>query len=58
MTRHRAPSRAPEQAVRLGKLTGHTWHVCDVCGEGMMRSRRAGPRRCVITPGCGGSHRP
>jgi hypothetical protein len=68
-----APTSAPEQAVRLaadarehyragGKIKSkalrHVWMVCDTCGEGVMRKKSAGPKKCVITPGCEGSHRP
>ena len=45
-------------AVLAGEQTGHVWACCDVCGEGLMRPKSAGPKRCVFTPGCEGSHRP
>jgi hypothetical protein len=69
----RQPAEALEHNVRLGadpvehynagdtvrmKALRHTWAVCPDCGEGTMRPKGAGPKRCVITPGCEGSHRP
>jgi hypothetical protein len=51
-------NRALVHAVLLGAHTGHVWARCDQCGEGMMRKKGAGPRRCVMTPGCTGKRRP
>jgi hypothetical protein len=49
-------NRALLHAVLVGAHTGHVWAPCDQCGEGMMRKKSAGPRRCAITPGCEGRH--
>jgi hypothetical protein len=57
----RLASRASWQlltAVLIGAKTGHVWARCDTCGEGTMRPKSAGPKRCVMTPRCSGSHRP
>lgn len=40
-----------------GLASGHAWSPCDVCGEAVLQPR-AGGRRCLITPGCEGTHRP
>jgi hypothetical protein len=42
--------------VLLGARTAHVWARCDECGAGMMRRKRAKPRRCVFTPRCDGRH--
>jgi hypothetical protein len=47
--------RAKNGKVKDRKLT-HVWAACDVCGEGIMRAKGAGPKKCVITPGCEGRH--
>jgi hypothetical protein len=69
----RQPAEALEHNVRLGapareryrvgdkvktKPLAHVWVTCDRCGEGVMRKKGDGPKRCVMTPGCEGTHRP
>jgi hypothetical protein len=69
----RQPAQALKHNIRLGaeareryrvgdnvktKPVAHVWAVCDKCGEGTMRPKGAGPKRCVVTPGCEGTHRP
>jgi hypothetical protein len=40
------------------KTLRHVWARCDVCGEGTMRAKSAGLKKCVITPNCEGKHQP
>jgi hypothetical protein len=47
-------NRALLHAVLLGVHTGHAWFRCDECGEGMMRKKSAGQRKCAFTPRCDG----
>jgi hypothetical protein len=49
-------NRALLHAVLYGARTEHVWARCDECGAGMMRRKRAKPRRCVFTPRCDGRH--
>lgn len=42
---------------RRGLASGHAWAPCDVCGVAAMQPRDGG-RRCFMTPGCKGTHRP
>jgi hypothetical protein len=43
-------------AVLLGADTKHVWARCHTCGAGLMRPRKAKPRRCVFTTRCEGRH--
>jgi hypothetical protein len=71
--RDRQPAAALEHNVKLGaeavehyqagskvktKRVEHGWAVCDQCGEGTMRPKSAGSKKCMFTPGCEGSHQP
>jgi hypothetical protein len=51
------PSALLDRWDRAGLASGHAWSPCDVCGEAVMQPR-AGGRRCIVTPGCLGTHRP
>ena len=41
-----------------GAITGHRWHVCDVCGDLQLQHHRSDPIRCSMTAGCKGRMRP
>jgi len=40
------------------KTLRHVWMRCDACGEGVIREKSAGAKKCVITPNCEGKHQP
>src|SRR5262245_25627232 len=42
---------------RAGLASGHAWAPCDACKE-IALMPRAEARRCCMTPGCKGKHRP
>jgi hypothetical protein len=41
-----------------GRGSGHVWHACDACQEVQLVAQQSRPRRCALTPACGGHLRP